>query len=94
MLIKNAEDAKAIIKRRLQKEFGDNIEVRFSKAEIETRTTDGHMFWVVEGEADIRRKIFWKLAVSKKKWHFLYYLDTVSGNIRMIRHKRKSRAWH
>jgi hypothetical protein len=43
----------------------------------------GRRFWIIEGEATVRRSLF-----RKRMWHFVYYVDADLGKISMMRGRK------
>jgi len=78
--IGNAADAQAAVKQKLQDEYGDRVGVNISKTALESDWSDGSQLWAVEGDAEVRKGLFWK-----KRWHFTYFLDAAEGKIRIVR---------
>ncbi len=77
--IGSAADAQAAIRQRLRDEYGAVAEVNISKTVLEQDESDGRELWVVEGDVEVRKRLFWK-----KKQHFTYFLDAVEGKIRIV----------
>ena len=81
--IGSAADAQAAVRQKLQDEYGDKMEVAISKTVLESDESDGSKLWVVEGDAEVKKRLFWR-----KKWHFTYFLDPAEGKIRIVRSSR------
>ena len=81
--IGNAADAQAAVRQKLQDEYGDKMKAAISKTALESDESDGSKLWVVEGDAEIKKRLF-----RKKKWHFTYFLDPAEGKIRIVRSSR------
>jgi len=81
--IGSAADAQAAVRQKLQDEYGDKMEVAISKTVLESNESDGSKLWVVEGDAEVKKRLF-----RKKKWHFTYFLDPAEGKIRIVRSSR------
>lgn len=81
--IGSAADAQAAVRQKLQDEYGDKMEVAISNTVLESDESDGSKLWVVEGDAEVRKRLF-----GKKKWHFTYFLDPAEGKIRIVRSSR------
>jgi hypothetical protein len=82
--IESAADAQAAIRQRLQDEYGGEAEVNITKANLEQDESDGRELWVVEGDVEVRKRLFWR-----KKQHFTYFLDAVEGKIRIVSSSRR-----
>ena len=79
-MIRSKKDAQNMIQQSLKKEYGRGISVIFSNTHLKTNKLDGHKFWTVEGQAIIRRRLFWK-----KKRNFIYYIDAKKEKIFMMK---------
>lgn len=81
--IESAADAQTAVRQQLRDEYGDKMEVAISKTVLESNKSDGSKLWVVEGDAEVKMRLF-----RKKKWHFTYFLDPAEGKIRIVRSSR------
>jgi len=81
-MIRSKKDAQNMIKQSLKKEHGKGISVIFSNTSLKTDESDGRKLWIVEGQAIIRRRLFWK-----KKRNFTYYIDAKKEKIFMMKYR-------
>jgi len=81
--VDSEHDAQAVVKQELRRSYGDRVKVNFSKTILETGKNGGKL-WVVEGDAEIKKWLFWK-----KNWHLTYYVDIHSGKIWIMRCRRR-----
>jgi hypothetical protein len=79
----NAIYAQEVVRERLTEAYGHGIKVDFSETLFE-ESKDGRGFWLVEGNVAVKK---WLLL--KKVYHFLYYIDTETGKITVMRGKRQ-----